>query len=372
LDLSVVVPVRDDADGLCRLLSLLPRGLREVVVLDDGSTPTQAERIAACATRCSAILVRHESSLGPGAARNAGAAIAGGSMLAFLDSDVEPEGDWSEELLAHFARAGVAIVAPRVRSSPGGGLLAEYESARSPLDLGDEAARVAPGTRVSYVPSAALVVSREEFEHLGGFDTDLRHGEDVDLVWRAVEAGCEVRYEPAVEMGHRPRPTWWAWTRQRFDYGTSAAALDRRHPGQVAPAVLSPWSLALWALLLSGHPIAAGCLGAYTVEALRRRLTDVPSGEVARLVLHGHLGAGRQLARAGVRVWWPPLVLASLFSSRVRRIAASALVVHLATTPGPWWRRGLAVADDVAYGAGVWRGVARLRSARALLPRLPH
>ena len=44
----------------------------------------------------------------------------------------------------------------------------------SPLDLGTEPARVASGTRVSYVPSAALVARTDALRSNGGFDDALR------------------------------------------------------------------------------------------------------------------------------------------------------------------------------------------------------
>ena len=369
-EVAVVVPVRDDAEGLRRLLSALPEGVGEVVVVDDGSAPEEADRVRRCAAEHGARLVRHRRSRGPGAARNTGTSASDGRYVAFVDADVEPAGDWLHPLLAHFARPRVAMVAPRVRSVPGAGLLAAYELLRSPLDLGGERARVAPGTRVPYVPSAAMVVSREVLEQLGGFEPGLSHGEDVDLVWRVEAAGHEVRYEPSAALWHRPRSTWRAWVRQRVGYGTSAAALDQRHPHHVAPAVVSPWSAAVWLLAAVGHPLGAVVLGGATAVAPQRRLGDVPRHEVARLVIEGHLGAGRQLARSGIRVWWPVLLAASPVSRRARRVGAVCVMVHLATTPGPWWCRVVAVIDDVAYGAGVWRGAWQRRDPRVLVPRL--
>ena len=75
-----------------------------------------------------------------------------------------------------------------------------------------EPARVAAGTRVSYVPAAALVVRTEALRAIGGFDETLRVGEDVDAVWRLIDAGYRCRYEPSVVVHHRPRSTLSAWT----------------------------------------------------------------------------------------------------------------------------------------------------------------
>ena len=82
---------------------------------------------------------------------------------------------------------------------------ARYEAAHSPLDLGAEPARVAPGTRVSYLPAAVMVCRVDVIHALNGFDPELRTGEDVDLVWRAVAAGHRVRYEPESVVHHHPR-----------------------------------------------------------------------------------------------------------------------------------------------------------------------
>ncbi|MBF6096422.1 glycosyltransferase family 2 protein, partial [Nocardia cyriacigeorgica] len=85
---------------------------------------------------------------------------------------------------------------------------------------------------------------------LGGFDERLRFGEDVDVVWRLTDAGHLVRYHPAAVVTHRPRATLGSWLRQRYDYGTSAAPLARRHPGRLACARVSAWHALSWGALV--------------------------------------------------------------------------------------------------------------------------
>ena len=133
-------------------------------------------------------------------------------------------------MLGHFDDRAVAAVAPRVVSAPGDTILAAYEEAFSPLDLGGAPSLVAPGRRVSYVPTAALIVRVAAVDAVGGFDPALRYGEDVDLIWRLASAGHTVRYDPSVVVQHRPRSSWGAWFRPRRSYGSAAAPLARR-PG---------------------------------------------------------------------------------------------------------------------------------------------
>src|ERR1700734_3024607 len=90
-------------------------------------------------------------------------------------------------------------------------------SEKSALDLGERGARVAPMTRVAYVPTAALLARRAALG--GGFDEALRWGEDGDLVWRLTEAGWRVRYDPGVRVRHREPASRAALLRRRFRYG---------------------------------------------------------------------------------------------------------------------------------------------------------
>ena len=98
---------------------------------------------------------------GPAAARNTGLAGVTSELVAFCDSDCVPEAGWIERLAAHLADPAVAVAAPRIRPVPGGRSWADrYSAAGSSLDMGGQEGRVAPGTRLSYVPTAALLARR--------------------------------------------------------------------------------------------------------------------------------------------------------------------------------------------------------------------
>lgn len=354
-DMTLVVPVKDNAAGVRRLLAVTPE-LACHVVVDDGSRVPVPDAS-----------VRIERPSGPAAARNTGARLASTELVAFLDSDTVPQPGWLDALLPQFSDPGVVAVAPRIRSMPGNDALACYEADRSSLDLGDRPAPVRPMSRVSYVPSAALVVRRSALAAAGWFDPTLRFGEDVDLVWRLLEHGA-VRYQPAAVVSHEPRPSLRAWLRQRYEYGTSAAPLAARHPGRLSCARMSVWSAVSWALLAAGRPWLALALVAGTTTLLPRKLRPrgVSAAESLRLAALGHLGAGRLLANATRRAWWPM----ALFSRRGRRIVLAALLPCAVESLGkpPSWL-ALRIADDLAYGAGVWTGCARYGTFTPLLPQ---
>lgn len=365
---AMVIPTRNRA--VDHLVSLFPEA-KEVVVVDDAS----AEPVMPWGAE----VIRMPTAGGPAAARNAGWRSVHSDVVVFLDSDCLPRGGWLR-MLQHLSDPAVVAVAPRVVATPAAGLLARYEAAGSPLDLGPEPAAVIAGSRVSYVPSAALAVRRSALEAAGGFDESLRYGEDVDLVWRLTAAGGVVRYEPSSIVEHPARDTFAGWLRQRFDYGTSAAPLSKRHPEALAPLRVSAWSALAWALVAAGRGGLGLGVAAVTTVLLPRKLTMLrnPWPEALRLAGVGHLFSARQIGDAMVRAWWPVALLAALLSRRARRVALAAtlfapLVEWLDRRPrlDPLRWTVMRLLDGAAYGAGVWVGCFRERTIDPLVPRNP-
>jgi mycofactocin system glycosyltransferase len=389
-DVTVVVPVKDRPEALGRLLRALGPAL-PVVVVDDGSTGPATARVA---REAGAVVVRHATSRGPAAARNTGLARVTTPLVAFVDSDVEPRPGWLETLLPHFADPAVGLVAPRVTGGVEADVppsatgwrgrahrwVAAYEEARSSLDLGPEPSQVAPRGRVSYVPSAAVLARTAA---LGpGFAEEMHVGEDVDLVWRLVEAGWRVRYEPAAEVAHDHRVQVRDWLRRKAFYGTSAAPLAQRHPGAVPPLAAAPWSAAVWALLLLQRrwsvPAGLAVTGVATARLARKlERSDHPWRAAAALAPWALTNTGWQVASALTRHWWPLAALACLVSRRARRAVLAAAVVEavadrrrVTTRLGPVAYGVAHRLDDLAYGTGLWLGAYRSRTLAPLIPSL--
>ena len=315
--MTALVPVRDRADELDACLAALAP--LPVVVVDDASRDGQA--VKAVADRHGAQLVRRAQCGGPAAARNSGFPDVGTDLVAFVDSDCRASASALRALARQLADPLVAAAAPRV-------LPVRPTGRRSPLDMGGRPARVAPGSRVSYVPSAALIVRRDALVPAGGFDESLRYGEDVDLCWRLHDAGWSVRYDPRVVVGH-VEPDGWSALARRFRYGTSAAPLAQRHPG----ALRGPSLRGLTAPLSIAGAQSAGETS-LPPELLRRVVRTAPASTVAGLV------------RWATPLWWPPL---AAVGTDPRRAVSS-------------------VADEAAYGAGVWWGCLRSRTFEPVLP----
>jgi mycofactocin system glycosyltransferase len=364
---SSVVPVRDGAHWLRPLVgALAPDG--EVIVVDDGSR----DGSDAIARAEGARVLANRGPPGPSGARNAGLAAARTELVAFVDSDVRPRAGWLAHLVPLFADPRIALAAPRVTSAAGPSPVERYERSSSPLDLGAHPGLVGPGRRLTYLPSAALVARRAALLEVGGFDEDLRIGEDVDLVWRLIKRGWRVRYAPQSVVDHHPRSSLVGLARQRYTYGRSAALLERRHPRCASALQLTPQTAAIWLAGAVLGPVAAA--GAFTASTVSASLSTGASGrrEVVALAAGGHLRAGRHVARVLVREWLPGTVLACLVSSRARRVALLALAVDGMTSRSaadrlhPLAHVALRALDSAAYSAGVWRGAVGERSLAAV------
>ena len=379
-DISIVIPLfaRSEND-IVRVQNLITEfsAFPQVVVVDDASPIAFPEM-----PNTNVTVHRQEVNNGPGATRNAGLAYVSTSHVVFIDADVQCTHEDVCELAKWWNLPQLAVLAPRVKSLNwfhNGAVIAAYEEVRSPLDMGALPARVRAGTRVSYVPSALLLCDVAALRAVNGFDESMRTGEDVDLIWRLDAAGYSCRYEPSIEVHHLPRSTTQQLVQQRMGYGESAALLATKHRGALAPLRVSGWSTGVWASIALGFPIIGGVVAAGTAVALHRKLRFLPDAEKesARLATLGHLHAGKQIASAITRVWWPIALLLALVSRRARwALCLAAFVPALSD----WWTTRphldpvrytlLRWVDDMSYGFGVWKGVVREGNYDPLIPEL--
>ncbi|MGH8964512.1 MAG: glycosyltransferase family 2 protein, partial [Actinomycetes bacterium] len=186
-----------------------PADRLELICVDNASGDGSAQRIAAEVPQ--ARLVRSATNLGFAGGCNLGVRQAAGEVVGFLNSDARPHRDWvraAVEVL-HDERE-VAAVASKVLDWDGaridyvdGGLtwygMGYKPHVGQPDDGAHDVAR-----DVLFGTGAALLVRREVFTQLGGFDERFfMFCEDVDLGWRLNLRGYRVRYEPRSIAYHR-------------------------------------------------------------------------------------------------------------------------------------------------------------------------
>lgn len=193
---SVVVPVRDNPDGIRALLTCLDaqtldRDRFEVVIGDDGSRVGSIAQFATADGRVRVVTARPRTSY---AARNQAAAAARGDALAFTDSDCLPHARWLEEGLTALEEAD--IVAGHVSFiAPPRPTLWSVLTVDMYLDQQRNVQR-------SRAATANLFVRRESFERWGRFDPSLPSAGDYEFVLRVVAGGARLVYGSGATVRH--------------------------------------------------------------------------------------------------------------------------------------------------------------------------
>ncbi len=180
MNVSVVLPTRNRAEHVHRAIaSVLGQTVREleVIVIDDASddgTAAAVEGLAKADRRLR--LIRHDEPRGAAGARNTGIEAAKGAVVAFLDDDCIWAATKLEKQLPRLAPdRGVVYSRQAIRyqgrwiveGAPG----AEHDALAALL-------------RTNYVGTPSLLVRRELFRQVGGFDEALPRLQDWDLALR--------------------------------------------------------------------------------------------------------------------------------------------------------------------------------------------
>ena len=219
--LTAIVPTHNRPDVLRQCLETLaaqdiePSAL-EVVVVDDGS-PSDIAAVVAGVSDHGAIEMRCERQelTGLNGARNRGASVARGDVLAFLDDDTLVSPGWAATLLRAFEREPCAAVGGKVELQLAGPepewlttrryYLAEYDLGSEPFWLDGD---LVDG-RDALPVGANCAVRRSDFDVVGGFrsgldrikDSLVSNG-DTEFFRRLRAVGGRLRYEPDARVVH--------------------------------------------------------------------------------------------------------------------------------------------------------------------------
>jgi glycosyltransferase involved in cell wall biosynthesis len=193
---SVIIPLFNKAKTIERAITSVYKQEKsplEIIVIDDGSTDDSlavAQELQKKFTEGPPLYVITQENRGPGAARNAGARVARGTRLAFLDSDDE----WmptflgaTEELFRRYPDAKVPAVCVGYIESPSGRDLAPLWRKRGIssglMQWSSETPLHSALAAIAYLSSWSTVITKEVFHSLGGFFDEERslYGEDTFL-----------------------------------------------------------------------------------------------------------------------------------------------------------------------------------------------
>ncbi len=223
---SVIICTRNGAD---RLKGCLDACLAldcpdfEIIVVNDGSTDDTEKLLEST----EGIRAFHLDPCGLSAARNYGAKMSKGEILAFTDDDCRPDVHWLAWLAHAFTTSEhAAIGGPNLAPQPDSlalSLTTAAPGAPTHVMLDD--------TTAEHLPGCHLSVRRSAFDQIGGFDKQFHTaGDDVDFCWRLRDSGHTLGFCGASFVWHHRRATPWRYLKQQMGYGKAEALLFKKHP----------------------------------------------------------------------------------------------------------------------------------------------
>jgi glycosyltransferase involved in cell wall biosynthesis len=265
----------------------------EIVLVDDGSKDNTQELVAAYeAKRKKRAALTGEKlppfvnfvqkNMGLSYARNEGARVSTGEILAYTDSDCMADPDWlyymvGTLLSGDYVGVGGPNISPpavdwiqaAVAAAPGG---------PSHVLLSDVVAEHIPGCNMAF--------HRAAFDSVGGFDVEYRKaGDDVDFCWRLQTNGGVIAFSPSAIVWHYRRFTLQAFRKQQEGYGEAESMLRFKHLIFFGPTGTAKWKGQIYGAprftwLLNSPIIYHGVFG----EGLFQSIYPTPQSEVAAYV----------------------------------------------------------------------------------------
>jgi GT2 family glycosyltransferase len=270
---SVVLPCFNEADHIAGVIANV-RSTEdyepELVVVDNLST----DHSVAIARDKGATVLTNSTRQTISALRNQGAAACSGRVIAFLDADVLVAPDWLRHAAARY-RAGFRGALGFVTAAPpDAGFLTRVWEERSLRS-------VRQPTPTDFLPARNLLVDRETFDALGGFDEALITVEDKDFTIRAAQAGYDVVCLPDSVVVHLGcdktvrefvrKEFWRQSSTLRFARQRGFALRTLRNPA------LSLWHVAAFVLVLLSLATAIPFVAALAVWLLPSAVIAVRS-----------------------------------------------------------------------------------------------
>jgi GT2 family glycosyltransferase len=204
---SFIIPVLNGEKEISRCLASIQQqrfspDQYEVIVLDNGSNDKTLEIV-----RDFRVNLQVLPGISVAALRNKGAEIARGDYLAFVDSDVELIPQWLCNGLVVFKNDRVVAAGCFPRTPRPSSWVQQV------WELHQRGGRQQENVKsVAWLPSMNLLVRRDKFFEIGGFNAELATAEDVDLCYRLSELGI-ILCTPAMDAIHwgeaRDLPTFW-------------------------------------------------------------------------------------------------------------------------------------------------------------------
>ena len=200
--ITVIVPAKDAEKTLGGCLHALQNQAElrigidyEVIIVDDGSVDQTADIAEACSVK-----VISQPNAGPASARNAGAQIARGTILAFTDADCVPSPCWLRNLTQPFREPDIVGVKGSYLTSQTG-LVSGFVQ----LEYEYKEQRMRGLPSIDFIDTFSAAYRKDVFLQNGGFNESFLNPavEDIEFSFRLARKGYRMVFEPSATVFHQ-------------------------------------------------------------------------------------------------------------------------------------------------------------------------
>ena len=260
MQVSVVATVRNEKNTIVAFVdSLLKQSKKpaEIIIVDGASTDGTREILEKYDERQEVVLISQDCNISEG--RNLGISKAKNKVIAVTDAGCVVTETWLENILEYFNQDPQPdVVAGNFRFNCHSSFEEAVSLATFPPNRDETEAAV-------YYPSSrSLAFRKSAWEKARGYPEWLAVAEDTLFNIRLRQLGCRFVFAKDAIVRWRPRATWRALAKQRFNFarcnaqagiGTQGYIINiKYHAAIVAPLLLG--FLSPWLMLLSVYPLS--------------------------------------------------------------------------------------------------------------------
>ena len=387
--ITIIIPVRNRPDEISDCLASLskldyPSEKKEIIVVDDASDDNTPEVVSGFPVK----IIKNSKRMQASYSRNLAAKEARGDILAFIDSDCTADPLWLKALVSAFNDETNSAVGGKVDSWFDKKALDRYEGVSSSLNMGSRAKSSKEEGNFFYLPTCNLLVKKEIFLELNGFNIDMTVGEDVDFCWRLKNSGYEIEYRPVGVVFHRHRNKTSAFFTRRFQYGTSEPFLQKIHPDRLKKLFYMPFTMLQWAIvlavILAEYNFLLGVCGIVLLidthtkwRQVKKKELPIKYSQVMSAVFRGYFVSIYYWCAFFSRYY---LIMALLFFPAIPKICLILFINHFIVSICEFFLKKSSLnivtftyffsIDQMAYQAGVWYGCFRYLVFNPVNPKI--
>lgn len=240
--ISVIIPTYNGASTISRCLEALqnqaPKGILEILVVDDGSTDKTAQVVQ----QFQGVRLIRQRNMGPAAARNHGAIEATGDILLFTDDDCVPAPDWVKSLTSSFDDPQVVGTKGIYRS-----IQHKLAARFVQIEYEDRYRHMARYPSIDFIDTYSAAFRRLRFLEMNGYDTSfpVACAEDVELSYRMSSRGWVMLFVPSAVVYHTHPESFLSYLKKKYKFAFWRVLAVRKNPVKIAGDSHTPQTMKL-------------------------------------------------------------------------------------------------------------------------------